>query len=239
MSAVDPAAVSAALEEFITEDDFVCLGARAALRRHRVLQHHYGELGGAESVVRHLDDLYAFLETFEPSAQSFTSFVATFDGPEPGSEEEFEAALWRHLQALHDRDRLAYDWCEDYDSDPASANFGFSVAGHPFFVVGLNPRASRPSRRFAYPALVFNSHRQFNALGINFFKLRMKIRKREKAFHGAMNPSFIAYKDEARHYGGRMTEREWVCPFSPKPGPDAATSSAETLSPDSGSTKPI
>ncbi|MFB7560088.1 guanitoxin biosynthesis heme-dependent pre-guanitoxin N-hydroxylase GntA [Streptomyces brevispora] len=213
--------VYSSLASFIGEEDFVCLGARAALRRDAIEHHHYsGELGSAEAAAAQLDDLYSFLSTFEPSARSFTSFVATFEGPGPLlTEEAFESALWEHLQTMHELDRTRYGWTEAYDSDPGSRNFAYSIGCHPFFVVGLHPGASRPSRRFSQPTLVFNSHEQFNALGVNFFKLRMKIRKRERAFHGAANPSFLTYKEEARHYGGRMTEREWGCPFRPGDGP--------------------
>jgi FPC/CPF motif-containing protein YcgG len=210
--------VFAALADFIGEEDFVCLGARAALRRGTVVHHHFDELGDEPSVLAHLAALDAFLAGFEPSARSFTSFVATFERPGHSTEPEFEAVLWRHLQALHDQDRR-HPWSGLYDCDPGSANFAYSVHGHPFFVVGLHPGASRPSRRFRLPTLVFNSHLQFNALGINFFKLRGRIRKREKAFHGSVNPSFTTYKDEARHYSGRMTERDWRCPFVPHPPP--------------------
>ncbi|NUP78131.1 MAG: hypothetical protein HOV96_11370 [Nonomuraea sp.] len=215
----DPALdVYAALAAFIEESDFVCLGARAALHKRAIVHHHYPELGEEQSVRAHHGDVLTFLETFEPSARSFTSFVATFEGPDELSEHEYEALLWRHLQAMHDLDSEQYPWNDTYDSDPASANFAYSVGSHPFFVVGLHGAASRPSRRFRKPTLVFNSHIQFNALGIKFFKLRSKIRSRERAFHGSPNPSFIAYKDEARHYGGRFTEAEWECPFKPKSG---------------------
>ncbi|MER6949645.1 guanitoxin biosynthesis heme-dependent pre-guanitoxin N-hydroxylase GntA [Nonomuraea sp. NPDC000554] len=208
--------VFGALAGFIEQGDFVCLGARAALHKKAIVHHHYAELGEAGSVLAHHRDVLAFLETFEPSARSFTSFVATFEGPLGLSEHEYEALVWRHLQAMHDEDSKTHPWNDQYSSDPASADFAYSVGSHPFFVVGLHDGASRPSRRFEKPTLVFNSHIQFNALGIKFFKLRSKIRTRERAFHGSVNPSFVTYKDEARHYGGRFTEPTWECPFKPK-----------------------
>ncbi|MCG5213833.1 guanitoxin biosynthesis heme-dependent pre-guanitoxin N-hydroxylase GntA [Streptosporangium sp. KLBMP 9127] len=204
-----------ALAKFIEQSDFVCLGARAALRKKSIVHHHYPALGEQESVLAHHRDLLTFLSTFEPSARSFTSFVATFENPLHLSEQEFEDQVWRHLQTLHDEDSKSFEWSDKYDSDPASADFAFSVGGHPFFIVGLHGGASRPSRRFEKPTLVFNSHIQFNALGIKFFKLRSKIRTRERSFHGSANPSFTTYREEARHYGGRFTEPDWKCPFSP------------------------
>ncbi|MFE3185908.1 guanitoxin biosynthesis heme-dependent pre-guanitoxin N-hydroxylase GntA [Streptomyces violascens] len=209
------AELASALAEFISEDDFACLGAKAALRRKAVLHRHCGELGGEPAVLAHLEGLSEFLKTFEPSARSFTSYVATFDELPDTSEQFFEDTIWRHLQAMHDQDSRSHPWSDQYDADPSSKRFGFSVNGHPFFIVGLHPGASRPGRRFRTPTLVFNSHIQFNAMGNNFFKLRRKIRERERAFHGEMNPSLATYRDEARHYSGRMTPLEWTCPFVP------------------------
>ncbi|MFJ6217212.1 guanitoxin biosynthesis heme-dependent pre-guanitoxin N-hydroxylase GntA [Streptomyces sp. NPDC092296] len=230
-SPVSAEGVYAALADFIGEEDFVCLGARAALRRNTIVHHHFGRLGTEAAVEEHLAALYTFLQGFEPSARSFTSFVATFEGPRFADEQGFETTLWRHLQALHDRDSRQHPWSTEYDADPSSTNFGFSVGGHPFFVVGLHPGASRPSRRFGSPTLVFNSHLQFNALGMNFFKLRGRIRKREKAWHGSVNPSFLAYKDEARHYSGRMTDPEWRCPFTPNPAAEEPAARAVEADP--------
>jgi uncharacterized protein len=216
MSETDAQDVFDDLAEFISREDFVCLGARAALRRSSIVHHHYPSLDPAESMAAHHHDLLTFLKGFEPTDRTFTSFVATFDKPLHTNEFEFEELVWKYLQSMHDEDRKSYPWNDLYDSDPASSNFAFSVGSHPFFIVGLHPGASRPSRRFRLPALVFNSHIQFNALGIKFLKLRSKIRIRERSFHGSVNPSFVKYNDEARHYGGRFTEPDWECPFSPR-----------------------
>jgi FPC/CPF motif-containing protein YcgG len=208
--------VFGALADFISREDFVCLGARAALRRKSIVHHHYQALDQSVSMLSHHRDLIAFLEDFQPSDRSFTSFVATFGAPTLSSEDAFEKRVWDYLQALHDHDSRQYPWNDQYDADPASSNFAFSVGSHPFFIVGLHPAASRPSRRFSVPALVFNSHIQFNAMGMRFLTMKRKIRRRERAFHGSVNPSFVQYKDEARHYAGRLTETEWRCPFEPR-----------------------
>lgn len=31
-------------------------------------------------------------------------------------------------------------------------------------------------------------------------------------------PSLLTYRDEARHYSGRMTEQNWTCPFTARTG---------------------
>ncbi|MGZ9931895.1 guanitoxin biosynthesis heme-dependent pre-guanitoxin N-hydroxylase GntA [Streptomyces sp. NC-S4] len=210
-----------ALAELIGREDFICLGAKAALRRGGVFHRHCGELGSPSGVLDSLAGLGDFLESFEPGDRSFSSFVATFDSMPDQAEQAFEEAVWGHLQGMHDRDSLRHGWSEQYDSDPASPRFAFSVQGHPFFVVGLHPGASRPSRRFRLPALVFNSHLQFNAMGRNFFRMRKKIRQRDVTFNGSANPSLLTYRDEARHYSGRMTAPGWGCPFAPQDGGDA------------------
>ncbi|MGW2701390.1 YqcI/YcgG family protein [Streptomyces sp. NPDC001340] len=45
-----------------------------------------------------------------------------------------------------------------------------------------------------------------------------KIRERDDALHGTANPSLLTYRDEARHYSGRMTEQNWTCPFTARTG---------------------
>ncbi|WP_181361404.1 guanitoxin biosynthesis heme-dependent pre-guanitoxin N-hydroxylase GntA [Streptomyces sp. A244] len=205
------------LADFIGQDSFVCLGARAALKRNTISHRHCGALGSADAAGRTLAGLGDFLESLEPGERSYASFVATFDPLPDMSERAFEDAMWRHLQDMHDRDGRHHPWSPQYASDPSSPRFAFSVGGHPFFVVGLHPGASRPSRRFTMPALVFNSHLQFNAMGRTFFKMRKKIRQRDHDLNGSMNPSLATYRSEARHYSGRMTEPDWGCPFTARP----------------------
>ena len=94
--------------------------------------------------------------------------VAVFDGPRDTDEARFEALLWAQLQRLHDLDLARGSrWAGDVSSDPDDPRFSLSLGGHPFFVIGLHPGASRRARRFAWPAMVFNSHRQFDRLRRN------------------------------------------------------------------------
>ncbi|MFD5336613.1 guanitoxin biosynthesis heme-dependent pre-guanitoxin N-hydroxylase GntA [Streptomyces hawaiiensis] len=212
-----------ALAEFIGGDSFVCLGARAALKRNTISLRHCGELGSANAVRNTLAGLHDFLESLEPGERSYASFVATFDSLPDTSERAFEDTMWRHLQDMHDRDSRHHPWSTQYAPDPSSPRFAFSVGGHPFFIVGLHPGASRPSRRFTMPALVFNSHLQFNAMGRTFFKMRKRIRDRDHDLNGSVNPSLVTYRSEARHYSGRMTDSDWGCPFVARPGESGST----------------
>jgi FPC/CPF motif-containing protein YcgG len=176
-----------------------------------------GDPNASEGLAR---DLFAFAVERLAFPKTFTAYVATFGAP-IASEEEFEAALWRQLQQLNDLDRQWFDWDPSVSSDPHDSKFSFSFAEQAFFVVGLHPKSSRRTRRFAWPALIFNAHEQFTALraaGL-FDTLQEKIRNRELRLQGSLNANLANYGEasEARQYSGREVEPLWKCPFHPKP----------------------
>jgi len=149
------------------------------------------------------------------------SFVAIFTGPTELSETEFERALWNRLQSLHNLDVVeGRGWAESAERDPESAHFSMGLLGEAFFVIGLHPNASRPARRFEFPALVFNSHEQFERLRQDgrFEKMKQIIRERDKALAGSVNPMLADFGrgSEAAQYSGREVGPEWKCPFTPQ-----------------------
>jgi FPC/CPF motif-containing protein YcgG len=97
--------------------------------------------------------------------------------------------------------------------------------------VGLHPGASRPARRFAKPALVFNTHDQFNRLRASgaYEKMRQIIIDRDVALAGSSNPMLSRHGDtsEARQYSGRAVTEDWKCPFARR---NFGWSAAETYS---------
>ncbi|WJY43278.1 guanitoxin biosynthesis heme-dependent pre-guanitoxin N-hydroxylase GntA (plasmid) [Streptomyces sp. P9-2B-2] len=207
------------ISEWIKGDDFSCLAAKAAVRRgllgHAVLG-PLGAPGTTEALHAHLERFVT--ESLDPQ-ENFATFVAVFDGPTGLMEEEFEGALWGQLQELHDYDAQRYGWAAGADDDPESPHFAFSVAEHPFFVVGLHDAASRITRRFPLPAVAFNSHHQFDRLkrsGV-YAGLQRRIREREMRLQHSVNPNLSEFGDisEARQYSGRSAEAEWKCPFRP------------------------
>ena len=151
--------------------------------------------------------------------ENFQTLVAVFSGPLDVPESEFEKILWQQLADLHEIDREFHDWAPDVDADPDSKEFGFSLIGHPFFVVGLHNRSSRITRRFPWPALAFNSHHQFRRLKENgtFEGLKKKIREREIRLQQSINPNLADFgeESEARQYSGRAVEPAWMCPIFP------------------------
>ena len=212
---------------------FSCLGAQAAIRAGRYRMGIYGELG-LPDVTRDLAaHLSAFVEADDPSAHSLTTFVASFSGPAPTDELEFERLLWAQLQALHDQYGRDHRWDPSVSSDPEDASFSFSFAGRAFFVVGLHAASSRWARRFAWPTLVFNPHHQFKHLRQQgtFARLQARIRARELALQGTLNVNLSEFgeRPEARQYAGRPVEDAWQCPFQARnPNPEHPLESLET-----------
>ncbi|HEX5693923.1 MAG TPA: YqcI/YcgG family protein, partial [Arenimonas sp.] len=77
--------------------------------------------------------------------------------------------------------------------------------------------ASRTARRTPYPALVFNSHRQFDQLREDgrYAKMQAATRERDVALQGSINPNLADFgtAPETRQYSGRAVETDWRCPF--------------------------
>lgn len=214
---------------FVDAAEFPCVGAKAALTRGAIEPHAFGALGRRDNDAPLLDALGRFARKVEATdAQDTTvhSFVAVFDGPYDTDEARFEAMLWSQLQRLHDLDvRRGHAWAADVSPDPREPNFSLSLCGHPFFVIGLHPGASRLARRFSSPALVFNSHRQFEQLRADgrYQKMQAATRGRDRALQGSINPNLADFgtATEARQYSGRRTDAQWQCPFHPRVKPRA------------------
>lgn len=221
--------VGRSIEDKVRGETFSCVAGKTAWRRGTVVHRHYGGMGEKSTTAALYADLVEFVNHKDEIDELMASFMATFDGPHEVTEEEFEDALWRQLQRLHDFDFTRFEWADDTTADPTSPTFGFSVAGHSFFVVGLHSGASRITRRFPHPALVFNSHTQFERLkqrGV-YQRLQREIRARELALQGSLNPNLSDFGEasEARQYSGRAIEPGWQCPFQPH---DSASRAAAT-----------
>ncbi|MET8681868.1 guanitoxin biosynthesis heme-dependent pre-guanitoxin N-hydroxylase GntA [Streptomyces sp. NPDC004647] len=212
------ASVRGEVEEFLLGDKFSCLAGRSAWRQGGITHRHYGRLGGDESARLMAHDLEAYVRSANWSARTFTSFVATFAEPRGVDELEFERLLWQQLQVLHEHDAESHRWAEGYSSDPRSGEFAFSVAGHPFFVIGLHETHVRLGRRPPFPMLAFNSHEQFGRIkGAGMWdRLAEKIRKQDIKLQGDINPNLYEYEhlSEARRYSGRPKPADWQCPFA-------------------------
>lgn len=209
-----------AFRDFIVDPTFACVAAKSAIRNGSYRVGTYGampEAAESDDAEALAHDLFEFVVE-QPSFTGFSTFVATFADPASVDEHEFERRLWAALQCLHDLDVVKWD--PTVSSDPASPDFSFSFAGRAFFIVGLHPNSSRLTRRFAYPAIVFNSHEQFETLRKEgkFERMQAVIRARDIALQGDTNANLAAYgeRSEALQYSGRPVEATWRCPFHKK-----------------------
>ena len=201
---------------FVLSEQFSCVGAKGAVATggYRFgLYDGFPTGKGTEGLAR---DLAAFVAELPHMTQRYKSFVAIFDD-RSYDERDFEARLWTQLTALSELDRRFFAWDPSVSADPNDPNFSFSVAGHAFFVVGMHRGSSRLSRRFAFPALVFNSHALFEELkeSGHFARVQALVRKRELELQGTLNPNLSEFgvATEARQYSGRAVETGWRCPF--------------------------
>lgn len=212
------------LREWVIGESFSCLGARIAVRRESFHVALLGKMSELATTKELHDEITQFVDSTLRVESNYTTLVAVFDPMPSASEEEFDSALWGQLQDLHELDRQQYEWAVSFSSDPESSKFAFSVAAHPFFVVGMHPLASRVSRRFRLPAIAFNSHHQFERLKRSsvYPGLQQSIRKREVRLQGSINPALAEFGDtsEARQYSGRAPTEDWRCPFHSIPPKD-------------------
>jgi len=220
----DPHECGVITQAFIAHVDaaeFPCVGSKAALAQGALQTAEFMPLGNRGNDAPLLDDLTRFaaeLDAADPESSTVHSFVALFEGPAPTDEHRFEALLWSQLQRLHNLDASrGTRWAPEVSTDPDSPQFSLSLARHPFFVIGLHPGASRVARRFAWPALVFNSHRQFDRLRADgrYAKMQTATRARDIKLQGSINPNLADFGTaaETRQYSGREVDEAWRCPF--------------------------
>lgn len=215
------------LSERILGPEYPCLGARSVFKRERATLVLHDDLEAPETARALLEQLREYAATVDPE-EGFVSFVAGFRGPEVRDEKHFEEMLWGLLQRLHDVDEQP--WAPEVSADPNDPHFAFSIAGTPFFIVGLHPKASREARRMPLPVLVFNLHEQFESLREEggFERMRDTIRRRDEELQGSINPMVSDHGEtsEARQYSGRKLEKAWEAPFEPDPEAVADTEGA-------------
>ena len=210
--------LQAMLHDHVSDADFPCVGAKAALARGTLEVLACDRIDSAWDDLRIHDGLLTFASAYRADPSLFRSFAVVFEGPGDLDETRFEAALWKRAQSLSDKDVWRG---QDYDAsvshDPDSPHFSLSFGGEAFFIVGLHPKASRPARRFARPAMVFNLHDQFEILRAQgkYEGMREKILVRDEALAGSRNPMLARHGEasEARQYSGRMVGDGWKCPF--------------------------
>ena len=206
------------IEAHVADPEFPCVGAKAALAHGTLQVLACNTIDSAWDDLRIHDGLLNWARAYRETPGLFRSYAAIFDGPDDLDEPAFEQAMWDRLQSLSDKDVWRGQHYDDRASaDPEDRHFSLSFGGEAFFVVRLHPRASRPARTFAKPALVFNLHDQFQELrrAGKYEGMREKIMVRDEALAGSRNPMLARHGEssEARQYSGRAVDAEWRCPF--------------------------
>ncbi|MBV9961924.1 MAG: YqcI/YcgG family protein [Parafilimonas sp.] len=202
---------------FINAKEFPCIAAKAAVANQQVRCMVAGNMACPKDDYDILQFLYNFVDEYRDSNSFYYSAVIIFSGQHIHNEEMFDALLWQRLNALQSLDAQHYDYDNRVEKDPASAKFSFSIKQEAFYIIGLHPASSRQSRKFKYPALVFNPHAQFEQLKtINKYeKMKHAVRKRDIALSGSVNPMLQDFGEasEVYQYSGRKYDDSWKCPL--------------------------
>jgi len=200
---------------FIIEKNHPCIMANTVFAMDQYTIHSYEKLGSKTTASLLLNAIEEYIENYDFNGKNFESLIAVFPETSIETELEFENLLWRQLQFIHEKDSAPWD--NKVSDNPQDPNFSFSIKGHAFYIVGMHPKSSRMARRAPYPTMVFNLHAQFEQLREMgaYHKVRDKIRQRDKALQGNVNPVLEDFgkSSEARQYSGRNVGDVWKCPF--------------------------
>lgn len=207
--------IASAFNDFILAEDHPCIMAQTVFNQNQVELHSYTEFPSRKTAKLIYSDIQKYLEKYDFGSNEFYTFIAVFKEQDSFSETQFETALWKQLEFLHEIDHKAWD--PTVSQNPDDDNFSFSIAGKAFYIVGMHPNSSRKARQSPYPAIAFNLHWQFEKLREMgaYYTVRDRIRERDKELQGNINPMLEDFgeKSEARQYSGRKVGEEWKCPF--------------------------
>ena len=182
--------------------EYPCVGAKAALGLGHIrvmVADHMACPANDEQV---LEFLYDFVDQYRNLSAPYHSAAVIFKQPEGAEEKVFDRLFWQRLRSLADLDRKVYASDRRVDPDPASPHFSFSLKEEAFFIIGLHPASTRASRRFSYPAIVFNPHAEFEKLrkSNRYEPMKKVVRKRDVAFSGSINPTLTDFGEASEVY---------------------------------------
>ena len=183
------------IKRLLKQRHYPCIAALQSYHRKDYWMKTYENFGGYFQRPDLRADLLNYLGEYKKGSTPYFSFWAVFDDVTNLNEDQFELNMWRELTALTSASTQAANHDARFNEDPSSKNFCFSIGGRAFFVVGLHPASSRLSRRFPWPALVFNTFEQFETV--------------------QANPMVELYSDlwESNQFSGRHHDSSWRYPF--------------------------
>lgn len=204
--------------DFLDDKEFPCVVAKASLARNHIKGFVANHMACPASDTAILHFLYDFVDQYRASRESYHSAAVIFREPRETDEHTFDALLWEKLKSLSNLDKTRYAHDHRVDANPEAPNYSYSLKSEAFFVVGLHPGSERRSRRFKYPALIFNPHAEFEKLrNLNRYEnLKRVVRKRDVAFSGSVNPVLDDFgnSSEVSQYSGKRHSRQWKCPLA-------------------------
>ncbi|MEC7818337.1 MAG: guanitoxin biosynthesis heme-dependent pre-guanitoxin N-hydroxylase GntA [Pseudomonadota bacterium] len=208
-------------EAFIEAADFPCVGAKSASARGNLTMVRARDLRSGWNDLEIHERLMDWAAAHGEDDGALHSFAVLFAGPDDLNEDEFERLMWERIQSFADKDAwLGQRYASTVSRDPQDPHFALSFGGKAFFAVGLHPHASRPARRFAHPAIVFNPHDQFERLREQnrYGRMREAIMARDAKLAGSTNPMLADHGEAsaAPQYSGRQVGGDWKCPFRDK-----------------------
>lgn len=203
---------------FIKGDATPCVGAKGALAKDNIsvmVADHFDQNNEDEAI---LHFAYNFIREYRETKDGLHSMVIIFEAPGNVDEDRFEEIFWQRLQSLRNLDAKNYPYDKRVSADPSSPSFSFSLMEEAFFIIALHPASSRQARRFAYPALVFNPHAQFEKMRKtgSYEKMQKINRSRDLKLSGTINPMLNNYGEasEVTQYSGRQYDDQWKCPLN-------------------------
>jgi uncharacterized protein len=203
--------------EFLNKKEFPCVAAKAAVSRNHIQCFVASHMGCPSHDKTILQFLYNFVDSYRASEQSYHSAAVIFKEPSAINETLFDTFLWQRLNSLSFMDKKTYNHDPRVDSDPSSSRYSFSLKEEAFFILGLHPGSSRLSRRFKYPAMIFNPHTEFEKLrnSNRYAKMKEVVRKRDIKYSGSVNPMLADFGEasEVYQYSGMHYTGDWTCPL--------------------------
>ena len=170
------------------------------------------------SVNSALEQMYDFIAEMQAKKVNLSSCAIVVEDEKLKDFSLFETKFWEFLKELNQLDKVNYAPDPEVDSDPKSSNFSYSIKSESFFIIALHPNSPRWSRRFKYPAIVFNPHKQFEKMRSNgtYLKVRDLIRKKDKLLQGSENSMLQNFgeKSEVFQYLGRVYEASDPVPLA-------------------------
>lgn len=192
---------------FIQSPSFPCIMAKAVAQKGHLEVHETTFLSSPESIKKIQNKLYQFIDIFRQNPERLSSFILVVHDECLDQFSQFEKKFFHFLKQLHHEDKILYPHDPLVSSNVNDNKFSYSIKSEAFFLVALHPHSPRWSRRFKYPAIVFNPHIQFEKMRKKkiFDKIKNIIRAKDKILQGTINPMLNDFgeRSEVFQYIGR------------------------------------